>query len=141
MIKISLIQSVLAASSETVSDLGEALKPYPGGQAQIGTLIPKLYAVTIILAGVGILIFLVWGSIDWLTAGEDSEKIKSAQKKMTNAVIGLTILLGAWALWWLILHITGLKTRFSSINNRSQLHPTSTLPTPTSPPGIKLPLR
>ncbi len=139
MIKLALIPSALAASSDKVSDLGQALKPYPGGQTQLGTLIPDLYAIAIILAGVAIFIFLVWGGIDWLTAGEDSEKIKSAQKKITNAVIGLAILLGAWALWWLILHITGLKNRFSTSTPSRQ--PTSTYSIPTPSQGTKFPIR
>ena len=139
MIKPNLIPPALAVSSDKVSDLGEALKSYPGGQTQLGTLIPNLYAVAIVLAGLAIFIFLVWGGIDWLTAGEDSEKIKSAQKKMTNAVIGLAILLGAWALWWLILHITGLKSHFSTSTPSRQ--PTSTYSTPTPPQGTKFPIK
>ncbi|NOY15265.1 MAG: hypothetical protein GXP43_03555 [bacterium] len=111
---LNLISTVYAASSDTVSDLGEALAPYPGGQLQLGQLLPKLYGLAIVLGALAVLIFFIWGGIEWLTAGGDSDKVKNAQNKMSNAVIGLVILLAAWALWWLTLHITGLTQKFTN---------------------------
>jgi fumarate reductase subunit D len=45
-----------------------------------------------------ILIFIIWGGIDYITARGDETKIKSAKNKIVGALIGAAIVLSAFAL-------------------------------------------
>ncbi len=44
------------------------------------------------LAGLLLLVYLIWGAIDWITSGGDSGKIASARNKIIQAVLGLIVL-------------------------------------------------
>ncbi|HSV94910.1 MAG TPA: hypothetical protein VLH94_03005 [Spirochaetia bacterium] len=57
-----------------------------------------LWRSVVTLGGVAFIIFLVWGGIEWLTAGGDKGKVETAQKMITNALIGLAILVGSYAI-------------------------------------------
>jgi hypothetical protein len=48
--------------------------------------------VFIIIAGLALLIYLLWGAFDWITSGGEKEKISKAQGKITNAVVGIIII-------------------------------------------------
>lgn len=39
-----------------------------------------------------LLLYMIWGGIDWITAGGDSGKVGNARNKITQAVIGMIIL-------------------------------------------------
>ncbi len=53
-----------------------------------------------VLALVGILFFvlMIYGGILWMTAGGNDTQLKNAQKTITTAVIGLIIVLSAYAI-------------------------------------------
>lgn len=61
----------------------------------------------IILGGLSALLFLVWGAFDWILAGGDEGKIKSARQKITNSVVGLIILVASVALVDLVGNLIG----------------------------------
>ncbi len=63
----------------------------------------------IIIASLAVLIYLVWGGIEWLTAGGDKNKTETAQKRLSNAIIGLTIVIISLALWKTILYFFGVN--------------------------------
>lgn len=46
----------------------------------------------IIIAGLFMLIYLLWGALDWITSAGEKEKITKAQNKITNAVIGMVLI-------------------------------------------------
>ncbi|NOY15266.1 MAG: hypothetical protein GXP43_03560 [bacterium] len=71
--------------------------------------------MALVIAGILVLAFFVWGSFEWLTAGGDSDKVKNAQNKMSNAVIGLVILISSFALLKFVLPLIGLNI-FCPIN-------------------------
>lgn len=45
----------------------------------------------ILIAGLALLFYLLWGTFDWITSGGEKEKIAKAQSKITNAVIGIIL--------------------------------------------------
>lgn len=47
------------------------------------------------VAAISVLIYLLWGAFDWVNSGGDSENIAKAQSKMTNAVIGIILIIVA----------------------------------------------
>lgn len=57
-----------------------------------GLYFVMLWNAAISLGGVITLLYFIWGAIDWITAGGDSGKLKSARDKMIHAFIGMFIL-------------------------------------------------
>lgn len=51
------------------------------------------------IAGVLLLIYLVWGGFDYLTSMGDAKKAEAARGKLTNAVIGFVIIFTAY---WIV---------------------------------------
>jgi hypothetical protein len=69
-------------------------------------LAPSDYLVTIINvllggAGVASFVFLLWGGIQWITAGSDKDAIEKARKKLLNALIGLAVVFSSYVIMYL----------------------------------------
>ncbi|MGI5828107.1 MAG: hypothetical protein ACOX6V_03775 [Patescibacteria group bacterium] len=64
----------------------------------LAPLIARLWRTIVILGGLLVIIYLLWGALEWVTSGGDSNKVQSAQKKIVNAVIGLAILSASFAI-------------------------------------------
>jgi len=45
----------------------------------------------ILIAGLFLIIYLLWGAFDWIVSGGEKEKIAKAQNKITNAIIGIIL--------------------------------------------------
>jgi len=66
----------------------------------------------LLVAGLTVLFYLLWGALDWITAGGDSEKISKAQHKMTNAVIGIVLVVAVLSIFgYLAGDILGIMKR------------------------------
>ena len=72
----------------------------PGTTAnfELPALITAAVQAVIVIAGLLTFAFLVWGGIEWLTSGGDKEKYEAARGRITAAVIGLVIVVAAWAI-------------------------------------------
>ncbi len=51
------------------------------------------------LLGIIFVILMVYAGHNWMTAAGNEEKLKKAQETLWRAVIGLIIIIGAWAIW------------------------------------------
>jgi len=49
-------------------------------------------------AGVGFFFFLLWGGLQWILSGGDKDNTEKARKKVTSALIGLVVILSAYAI-------------------------------------------
>lgn len=47
--------------------------------------------IFIIVAGLFMLLYLLWGTLDWISSSGDKEKLTKAQNKITNALIGIVL--------------------------------------------------
>ena len=47
--------------------------------------------IFILVAGLFLLFYLLWGAFDWIASGGEKEKIAKAQSKITNALIGIVL--------------------------------------------------
>ncbi len=71
--------------------------PSQGG-AGLAFYIAQLWKTIVIIGGLAFLIYFVWGGLNWILAGGDKSKIESAQKQMTNGLMGLVILVISFAI-------------------------------------------
>jgi lysylphosphatidylglycerol synthetase-like protein (DUF2156 family) len=58
--------------------------------------------VILSILGIIFIILIIFGGIQWMTAGGNEDKVKKAQDRIKSAVIGLVITLSAFAIWSLI---------------------------------------
>ncbi|MCL5095812.1 MAG: pilin [Patescibacteria group bacterium] len=76
---------------------------------EIGTLIGNFIGLFIIIAGIMVLIYLVWGGVEWISSAGDKAAIEGARNRITNALIGLGIVVAAWAIMTLTSDFFGLN--------------------------------
>ncbi len=75
----------------------------------IGTLISGAIGAAFLIAGVLVFAYLVWGGIQWITAGGDKANIEAARGRISNALVGLAVIAAAWAIMQLINFFFGVN--------------------------------
>jgi NADH:ubiquinone oxidoreductase subunit 6 (subunit J) len=79
----------------------------------VDVILKNVITLFFTVGAIGVIIYFIWGAVDWILAGGDKEKISSARKKITNALIGLTLL----ALAFVIIAVVGEIVGFSPLKN------------------------
>lgn len=84
--------------------------PFAGqgsGELIIGNLISVLVSLFMTVGFVFALFHLMFGAIRWVTASGDKAALQNAQDRMTQAVVGLILLVAVWAIMQLVSTILG----------------------------------
>lgn len=100
----------LAQAPSPAIDFGIITKGIPGGGGKglfdpnfasqgLGFLISSGVKYAIVIAGLLLLIYLVYGGFGFMTSGGDPAKLKSARETLTRAALGFLIIFAAY---WLI---------------------------------------
>ncbi len=83
------------------SDVGEAAR-------QFTSILSKIIGVMTVIAGIWFFFILMIGAFGYLSAGGDSEKIKSATQRIGNGLTGLVVIVLAYAFISLIGRLLGI---------------------------------
>lgn len=71
-------------------------------EANAGTTFARYFIIIwqglIVIGTLAMLFNLVNGALEWITAGGEQAKVQHARQKMTNAIVGLVILVGSFAI-------------------------------------------
>jgi len=88
------------AQEEIQKGLQETAKSAGFGEKapEVTAVAGKIVGVVIGLSGFLLAIYLVYGGFLWMTSGGEEEKIKKAKGMITNAIIGLVIVILAYAI-------------------------------------------
>lgn len=93
-------------------DVGN-VKFFPGTWGATSYVIQKFLVnfikLSFVIASVVFLFMLVWGGIEYISAGGDKERLGNSTKRITNALIGIVILLGSYAIFKLVNLIFGIN--------------------------------
>jgi hypothetical protein len=90
-------------------DIGSKLGAFPFSQNNgLGVFVSNVLGLAITLAGVLFLIYLIWSGIEWILSGGEKAGVEAARNKITNALIGLVIVVAAWAIFSLLKTFLGL---------------------------------
>lgn len=81
----------------------------------LASLFVSLWRAAVIAGGLALLLYLIWGSFEWLTSGGDKEKLTTARGRILNAVIGMALLVGSVAIISLI-NALGIFGNFNLLN-------------------------
>ena len=68
----------------------------------IGRLVASLVQIVLSLLGIIFFILMVYAGYNWMTAAGDEKKIEKAQHTLRTAVIGLIIIVLAYAFTWFV---------------------------------------
>lgn len=79
-----------------------------GGFALFGKLIGNVMGIFLTIGAIAVLFFLIWGAIDWITAGGDKGKLDKAREKITQAIIGLILLISTGAIMLFVQNLLGI---------------------------------
>jgi magnesium-transporting ATPase (P-type) len=66
----------------------------------------------LLVAGISLLIYLLWGAFDWVNSNGEPDNIAAARSKMTNAVLGMLLIIAALAIFVVVSQdVLGIITR------------------------------
>jgi hypothetical protein len=94
------IAAVIDIAGEAQGTLPGAISADP--QENFGELLGTVMSGFMAIAAVMVLIYLLWGGIEWITSGGDKGKTENARNKITNAIIGLIVLAASTAIFMMI---------------------------------------
>ncbi len=85
----------LAASALTIDNVGATIGL---GSADLKQTVLNIISFVLGLLGLIAVIMILYGGFIWLTAGGNEDKVGSAKKIISAAIIGLIVILLAWAI-------------------------------------------
>ena len=74
-------------------------------------MLRNLINVAFVFAGVYFFIMLLRGGYEYINAGGDKEAVQKAQKRLTNAFIGIIIVFSAFAFLYVVEVLFGVDIR------------------------------
>lgn len=72
-------------------------------------LFGRLMSFVMAIAAILLLLFLIWGAIDWITSSGDKGKVENARNRITQAIIGLIVLSASIAVFKLVQTFLGIE--------------------------------
>lgn len=81
----------------------------PENQYGFAYYIAALWQTMVILGGLGLLLYLVWGTVDWLMSEGEPQKLTAARNKILHSLIGFGLLVTSYAIIKFIIPIFGLN--------------------------------
>ena len=113
---IFLSQTALARAADTIPPSSEggsspifSLKNPLPKLDNLGDIFNVLLSLAFFVAGVAMFFSLVIGGIQWIVAGGDPKSMDEAERRITNAVIGLIIVVAAFAIALILEQVFGIK--------------------------------
>jgi len=79
----------------------------------LGYFFTRVVLVALVVAGVVFLAMTVWGGFQYLNAGGDPKIANAARQTLTNAGIGLLIIIFSFFIIEVLTHVAGIKSIFS----------------------------
>ena len=84
-------------------------RPGVAGNVLLTEFIGNLLTTALGLASIILLVWIVWGGVEWLISGGEKQAIESARNRITNGIIGMIIVALAIAIFMFIGEILGIN--------------------------------
>ena len=94
----SAVGDLKTEMNEQMNLVGTAYDQTADSGTGLMTMIGNIIRIVLTLLGVVVLVLVVYAGFLWMTAGGDTEKVKTAKTMLTNAIIGLALILAAYAI-------------------------------------------
>jgi hypothetical protein len=86
---------------------------FSGEQGTIGSIVSEFIKYLFPLAGILLLLYLIFGGFSLMTSGGDPKAVQSAKSKITNALVGFIIV---FVSYWIV-QILGTVLGIEAITN------------------------
>ncbi|MEA2020221.1 MAG: hypothetical protein U9M98_00620 [Patescibacteria group bacterium] len=83
----------------------EEVAPY----TNLGQILSTAIQIALVGAGIVVLLMVIWGGIQYMTSGGDKEAAQTAQKRITAALVGLVIVVSAYAIAVIVEQVFGIQ--------------------------------
>jgi len=117
--KFNFIPPVFGAESKSLGQIGgnEGFGPWGnlGNQGiseaagALASVISRIIGIMTIVAGIWFIFQFIIGAYGYMTAGGDQQKMANATKKITSALIGLVVIVTAYAIMSLLGELLGFN--------------------------------
>jgi hypothetical protein len=94
-----------AALAQSVSAVDKAVAPF----SDLGGLIRNILSVIFFFAGLLAFVYLLIGGLQWITSGGDQKAAASARDRITASLVGLIIIVAAFAITLVLEKVFGIK--------------------------------
>ena len=74
----------------------------PGGEERVYAALKNIYLIGLGLVGVSALFVIVWGGLEYMTAGESSQRVEKGKKRIWNGVYGIILAATSYAILYTI---------------------------------------
>lgn len=74
----------------------------------LGGLIQNVLAIVLFIAGLLAFVYLIIGGLQWITSGGDMKAAASARDKITSALVGMIIIVAAFAITLVLEKVFGI---------------------------------
>lgn len=99
------------AGQAKIIPMNDQGKPLLGGVSNISTIIGNVINIGLAIFTIVFFILIIYGGVIWLTAGGDSAKADKARTTLTNAVLGIIVIIIAYLLTnFILFRIIGITT-------------------------------
>lgn len=92
----------------TIKGVGKFQDPANASGTGLETLISTVMGALTAISSIAFLIYFILGGLQWVTAGGKQDAVQKAQKQMTDAAIGLVIVIVAYFIAGIIGYILGI---------------------------------
>ncbi|MCL5003914.1 MAG: hypothetical protein M1352_01430 [Patescibacteria group bacterium] len=79
------------------------------GYLDVGRLVANLYVTLVIVSGIAAFLFLAMGGFQYISSGGDKVAVEAARNKITYAIMGLAIVVGAYAVGFVVQAVFGVS--------------------------------
>ncbi|MBI2309525.1 hypothetical protein HYU89_01380 [Candidatus Collierbacteria bacterium] len=118
--------SILSASAYAAGITNPALADDlgRGDPANVfGRFVGSWWGLAYVIGGLLFLLYLVWGGVEWIMGGGNKDRIESAKNKISNGILGLTLLAASFALVKAIGFVLGIDLLETLTFDLSRLAP------------------
>jgi hypothetical protein len=88
---------------------GYCPKAGTNGTLELERIMTMIFGFLTIVGGLAFLIYFALGAVSWITAGGDTGNVDKAKKQMTNAAIGMIIIVATYAITQIIGVVLGIN--------------------------------
>lgn len=81
--------------------------PSDGGRA-FARYIAIFWQFMVIVGGLAVLLYLIWGALDWIFAGNNPDRMNRGKTKLFDGILGLVLLVLSYLIIKIISTVTGL---------------------------------
>ena len=103
----SLLLPVMVSAQDMTQGLAQFQYETQLTNADLTVVIGRIVRIVIGFLGLIAVVIILIGGFQWMTSGGDEDKITGASKLMTNGVIGLFIVVIAYAIALFVMNIIG----------------------------------